>query len=96
MSIITTDEVRRIARLAQIALTNQEALRFTKEFDSIVKYFRQIDTVDTSGLEPTYQVTGLLNVTRKDELADYGVNTQSLLKNAAKTKDDFIRVPKVL
>lgn len=96
MSTITRDEVRRIAALAKIAITDDEAQKFTKELDAILEYVRQLDAVDVTGLQPTYQVTGLKNVTRQDELIDYGATRDDLLKNVPKKRDGYIEVPKVL
>jgi aspartyl-tRNA(Asn)/glutamyl-tRNA(Gln) amidotransferase subunit C len=96
MSKITVDEVRRIAALAKIAVTDEEAKKLAKELGDILGYVNQLDEVDTTGLEPTYQVTGLTNVTRKDEVIDYGVTRKDLLKNAPRQRDGQIEVPKVL
>lgn len=96
MSTISSDEVRRIAALAKIAVTDAEAKKLAQELDDILGYVRQLDSVDTTGLEPTYQVTGLNTVTRKDEVINYGASQRALLKNAPRTKDGSIEVPKVL
>jgi len=96
MSKITVEDVRRVAALAKIAVTDEEAKKLAKELDSILEYVRQLDAVDTAGLEPTYQVTGLNNVTRKDELINYGTNREDLLKNAPRKRNGQIEVPKVL
>jgi aspartyl-tRNA(Asn)/glutamyl-tRNA(Gln) amidotransferase subunit C len=97
MSTITVDDVKYVASLAKIAITNEEAAKFTGELDAILGYVRQLDAVDTTGLEPTYQVTGLKNVTRPDTIVDYGnVTRDDLLKNAPRQKDGYIEVPKVL
>lgn len=96
MSSISTDDVLYVARLAKIALSKDEAEKFTKELDAILGYVRQLDAVDTAGLSPTYQVSGLTNVTRKDELIDYGATQKALLKNVPRTRGDYIEVPKVL
>jgi aspartyl-tRNA(Asn)/glutamyl-tRNA(Gln) amidotransferase subunit C len=96
MSAITVDDVYYVASLAKIAITPEEAERFTKELDAILGYVRQLDAVDTKGLEPTYQVTGLTNVTRPDELIDYGTTQKDLLKNAPRQKGGALEVPKVL
>jgi aspartyl-tRNA(Asn)/glutamyl-tRNA(Gln) amidotransferase subunit C len=93
---ISKDDVVYVAALAKIAITDEEATRFTKELDAILGYVRQLDEVDTTGLEPTYQVTGLKNVTRPDELIDYGATREALLKNSPRQRDGFIEVPKVL
>lgn len=96
MSIITSDEVRRIATLAKIAVTSDEAAKFTKELDAILEFVRQLDAVDVTGLQPTYQVTGLTNVMRKDEVINYGVGHQQLMQNVPHTKNGSLEVPKVL
>ncbi|HEU5187657.1 MAG TPA: Asp-tRNA(Asn)/Glu-tRNA(Gln) amidotransferase subunit GatC [Candidatus Saccharimonadales bacterium] len=96
MSKITSDDVRRVAALAKIAITDEEASTFTKELAAILEYVRQLDAVDVTGLSPTYQVTGLTNVMRKDELINYGVNHDGLLQNVPRKKSGSIEVPKVL
>ena len=96
MSTITADDVKYVASLAKIAITDDEAARFTKELDAILGYMSQLDAVDTTGLTPTYQVTGLKNVMRADEISDYGTTRTDLLKNAPRQRDGYIEVPKVL
>lgn len=96
MSKITVDEVRRIAALAKIAVTDEEAKKLAKELASILDYVQQLESVDTAGLEPTYQVTNLTNVMRKDEVVDYGTDQDALLKNVRRKRDGYIEVPKVL
>jgi aspartyl-tRNA(Asn)/glutamyl-tRNA(Gln) amidotransferase subunit C len=93
---ISKDDVLYVAALAKIAITDEEATKFTKELDAILGYVRQLDTVDTTGLEPTYQVTGLTNITRPDEIINYGTTREDLLKNAPRKRDGYIEVPKVL
>lgn len=96
MTNISTDDVKYVAALAKIAITDDEAAKFTKELTAILGYVQQLDAVDTQGLQPTYQVTGLTSVTRKDELIDYGTTQKDLLKNVPRTRDGYIEVPKVL
>jgi aspartyl-tRNA(Asn)/glutamyl-tRNA(Gln) amidotransferase subunit C len=97
MSTITVNDVKYVASLAKIAITDEEAARFTGELDAILGYVQQLDAVDTAGLEPTYQVTGLRNVMRPDTLIDYGkVTRDDLLKNTPRQQDGYIKVPKVL
>lgn len=93
---ISSDDVKYVAALAKIAITDEEAVKLTKELDAILGYVKQLDAVDTTGLEPTYQVTGLKNVTRPDEVIDYGTTRDDLLKNAPRQRDGYIEVPKVL
>lgn len=96
MSAITVNDVKYVASLAKIAITDDEAARLTAELDAILGYVRQLESVDTTGLEPTYQVTGLKNVMRPDEIVNYGTTREDLLKNAPRQRDGYIEVPKVL
>lgn len=96
MSTITTDDVQRIAALSGLALSPEELEQHRTQFEEIIGYVEKLNDVDTSGIEPTYQVTGLKNVTRADELIDYGVSTKDLLANAPDKLDDQIKVRRVL
>lgn len=93
---ISINDVRYIAALSKIAVSDDEAAKLSVELDSILGYVRQLDALDTTGIEPTYQVTGLVNVDRVDEIIEYGVSQQALLQNAPRTQDNQIKVPKVL
>jgi aspartyl-tRNA(Asn)/glutamyl-tRNA(Gln) amidotransferase subunit C len=93
---ISIKDVRYVAGLAHIAVSDDEATKLRDELDAILGYVRQLDLLDTSGVEPTYQVTGLKNVDREDIIIDYGVSQQALLQNAPNSQDNQIKVPKVL
>jgi aspartyl-tRNA(Asn)/glutamyl-tRNA(Gln) amidotransferase subunit C len=96
MSKLSRDDVLKLARLSRLKLSDEEIERFRGELSSILEYVEKLDEVDTSGLEPTSQVTGLVNVMRKDEVRDYGYKTEDLLKNAPATKDNQFKVKRVL
>jgi aspartyl-tRNA(Asn)/glutamyl-tRNA(Gln) amidotransferase subunit C len=93
---ISTQDVSYIAGLAKIAVSDEEASKLQQELAAILAYVAQLDELDTSGVEPTYQVTGLSNVAREDTLIDYHVSQAELLKNAPHIQDNQIKVPKVL
>ena len=95
-STISIDDVRYVATLAKIAVSDDEVLKLQTELNAILGYVQQLDKLDTAGVEPTYQVTGLSNVMRDDELIDYQVTQEALLRNAPKSQDNQIKVPKVL
>ena len=96
MAKLTKDEVIKLARLSKIGLSESEVEQFRTELESILAHVEQLQAVDTEGVEPTYQVSGLKNVTRPDEIDDYGTTREDLLNNASETKDGMIKVPKVL
>lgn len=95
-STISIDDVYYVAGLAKIAVSEEEATKLQAELDAILGYVQQLNELDTTGVEPTYQVTGLTNINREDELIDYGVGQQALLSNAPHVQTNQIKVPKVL
>ena len=68
MTTLTTAQVRHIAKLARLKLSDGEVDKFSKELTSILHYVDMLTEVDTSGVEATAQVTGQTNVFRNDEI----------------------------
>ncbi|MBL8159209.1 Asp-tRNA(Asn)/Glu-tRNA(Gln) amidotransferase subunit GatC [Candidatus Saccharibacteria bacterium] len=96
MADITIEDVKKVARLSGLTLTDTECETYREQFAEILGYFDRLKAVDTTGLEPTYQVTGLANVTREDKLIDYGVDQAGLLANVPAAQDKQIKVPRVI
>jgi aspartyl-tRNA(Asn)/glutamyl-tRNA(Gln) amidotransferase subunit C len=96
MADLTRDDVVHLASLAKLALSDDEIERFRGELSRILDYVAQLQAVDISGLEPTSQVTGLLNVERLDEVRSYGYDPKILLDNVPEVEDDQIKVRRVL
>jgi aspartyl-tRNA(Asn)/glutamyl-tRNA(Gln) amidotransferase subunit C len=96
MSKLSRDDVLKLTNLSRLKLTDAEIEQFRSELSSILEYVEKLDAVDVSGLEPTYQVTGLKNVMREDKPVDYGYKTEDLLKNAPAVKDNQFKVKRVL
>jgi len=76
---LTLDQVRHIAKLARLTLTEEEVTRFTKDLGGIFTLIEQLGEVDTSTVEPTAQVTGLANVARTDTIRTNGAAPDALL-----------------
>lgn len=95
MSKIGTDEVERLARLARIALTQDETERFATELGQIVDFVEQLQTVDVSKTSPTDQVTGLVSVLRDDAVKPAGQSRDELLANAPARENGYIKVARV-
>lgn len=90
------DDVQHYASLSKIKISDQQAELLAGEMTQIQDYISKLDEVDVSMVEPTAQVSGLENVHRKDELIDYGVSVDELLKNSTSHDERGIKVPKVL
>ena len=69
--MLSHDQVRHIAQLARLNLTDDEVIKFAMQLSAIFEYVDLLNEVDTEGIEPTSQVTGLENVTRVDEIEQW-------------------------
>jgi len=96
MSKITDDEVKRLAVLARIGLSDDEVRRLAGELDQIVGFVKKLQAVTTKDVPPTSQVTGLIDVWRADESKPSPVSQTDLLQNAVETQDGYIKVRRVL
>lgn len=76
---LTPDNVRHIAKLARLTLTEEEVTRFTKDLGGIFALIERLGEIDTSNVEPTAQVTGLSNVARTDVIRTDGATPDALL-----------------
>lgn len=96
MSNITVSDVKRLAEMSALAVTDEQAAVLRGQLEEILGYVAQLDDVDVTGVAPTYQVTELENVTRPDEIEQTGVSRDDLLQNAPATLHGHIKVKKVL
>ncbi len=76
---LSPDQVRHIAKLARLALSEKEVTKFSRELTAILDYIEKLKEVDTKNVEATAQVTGLHNITRTDAIAECPVTTEALL-----------------
>jgi aspartyl-tRNA(Asn)/glutamyl-tRNA(Gln) amidotransferase subunit C len=92
--MLTKQEVQHIAQLARLKLTSAEEEKYSKELSSILDYVSQLQKVDTKKVEPTSQVTGLVNMTQADKITEPRVQ-QELIKQAPQTEGRQIKVKAV-
>ncbi|AVQ98151.1 aspartyl/glutamyl-tRNA(Asn/Gln) amidotransferase subunit C [Oceanobacillus iheyensis] len=95
MADISKDQVKHVAHLARLAVTDEEVDKFTEQLSSIITYAEQLNELDTDGVEPTTHVLYLKNVLRKDEPKEW-ITQEEALKNAPDKKDGHYRVPSIL
>jgi aspartyl-tRNA(Asn)/glutamyl-tRNA(Gln) amidotransferase subunit C len=92
---VDTATVRRVARLARIKVSDEEAERMTGELNSILGFVEQLNEVDVSGVEPMTAVVAMAMKQRDDVVTDGG-NAAGVTGNAPVCDDDFFLVPKVV
>jgi aspartyl-tRNA(Asn)/glutamyl-tRNA(Gln) amidotransferase subunit C len=92
---VDQNTVRRIARLARIAVTDDEVPHLQGELNAILAFVEQLNEVDVEGVEPMTSVTPMVMKKRQDEVTDGG-DAGLILRNAPSTEDDFFLVPKVV
>lgn len=92
---VSLEEVRHLANLSEIDLTDDELESLGADIDNIVNYINQLDELDTAGVEPTFQLTGLQNVW-SDDTIEPQLPREELLKLAPASEDNQVKVPKVL
>jgi len=93
---LTQEQVKHIALLARLGLSEEEIEKYSQQLSSILDYVEQLKKVDTEGVEPTAQVTGLENVMRDDviETAEKEVRDK-LIEVAPESEDNLVKTRSV-
>lgn len=83
---LTKDQVKKVAKLANLPLTYEEEEKYSEQLSNILDYFEQLNKVDTSKVEPTFNVTGQSNVMREDIPAP-SLSQEEALSNVSQKKN---------
>ena len=92
---ITIKEIRHVAKLARLSITEEEAKRYQKDLNSILDYVETLNELDTSHIEPMSHVIEIKNVWR-DDIPIIKEDADNLLLNAPKRDGRYYRVPKII
>ena len=92
---VNIDDVRHLAVLSKLSLSDDELRSLTSDIDAILDYIDQLDQLDTEGVKPTFQLTGLSNVWREDIIKSQ-IDREKLLDLAPEQLGNQVKVPKVL
>ncbi|MCM3733214.1 Asp-tRNA(Asn)/Glu-tRNA(Gln) amidotransferase subunit GatC [Fictibacillus nanhaiensis] len=95
MSRISKDQVKHVAHLARLAVTDEEAEMLTEQLDKIIGFAEELKELDTDNVEPTTHVLELKNVLREDKVRN-SVSVDEAMKNAPAQKDGQFKVPNIL
>jgi aspartyl-tRNA(Asn)/glutamyl-tRNA(Gln) amidotransferase subunit C len=92
---IDTDTARRVAKLARIAVAEQDLPALAGQLSGILGFMEQLNEVDVTGIEPMTSVTPMRLKRRVDQVTDGGYPAQ-ILSNAPDAREGFFAVPKVV
>ena len=93
---IKREDIKHLAELSEFSLSDAEIDSLQGDLQGIIGYISQLDELDTDNVEPTYQVFEMENVWREDEILPQEADREALLALTKETKDNQIKVPKVL
>ncbi len=91
----TSDQVRHLASLVRIELTDTEVEEFRSELAGILSHIDALAEIDTEGVPPTNNGADLLNV-EADDASRPSMSREEILANAPQREDDYFRVHAVL
>ncbi|MBS2008812.1 MAG: Asp-tRNA(Asn)/Glu-tRNA(Gln) amidotransferase subunit GatC [Cyanobacteria bacterium SZAS TMP-1] len=92
--MITVKDVKHVANLARLSLTEDECTQFTDQLDKIIGYFDELNKVDTDGVEPMSHPIPVTNVLREDRIVQTASREQ-LMEGAPVKEGAFFRVPRI-
>lgn len=92
---VTLKDVKYIADLARLELTNDELEEYTFQLNKILEYVEKLNTVNTEYIEPLSHPIEAVNIFRED-IVKSSINREDALKNAPSKDEEFFKVPKVI
>lgn len=96
MAKVTKKDVKHVADLSNLVLTEEEIAKFTPQLDKIIEFVSTLNEVDTSNIEPTSQTTGLTNILREDTIkSDNSLSQEEALSNT-EGHNGFFKVKAIL
>ena len=92
---IDQNQVRKVAKLSRLDLSDAEVEEFTGQLSAILEYVEKMNELDTTGVEPLAHCLPVNNVLREDS-AKESLGTDKVLANAPQRDGEFFKVPKIL
>ena len=87
--------IEKVAKLALLNLTEEDKDMFSKQLGDILSYFKKLNDLDTSNIEPTTHAIDLKNVYRED-VSTPSLSNEDALKNTEHKKDGYFKAPRIL
>ena len=92
---IDSEQVRKVAKLSRLELSEQEVEEFADQLSAILEYMEKLNELDTTEVEPLAHCLPISNVFRADEVKE-SLGTEKTLANAPQRDVEFFKVPKIL
>jgi aspartyl-tRNA(Asn)/glutamyl-tRNA(Gln) amidotransferase subunit C len=92
---ITEDQVRYVAHLSRLNLSDEEVETFGQQLDEIISYVEKLNELDTSDVEPMIHAADVENVFRDDEAGE-SLSRREALRNAPDDAEGCFKVPRIL
>ncbi len=94
---ITKNDAEHVARLARLALSEEEKKRYTAQLESVLEYIDKLNKLDTTNVPPTSHVLPISNVWREDKAEPNRLGSQKdILKNAPEAEGPYFKVKKII
>jgi len=93
--MLSKDEVKHIASLARIGITDKEVEKFSHDLSSILDWIAQLEEVDVTGVLPTAHITGMSNNSCEDGVEKF-LNKEKIVKLFPESKNGYDKVKSVL
>lgn len=94
--MLSIDEVKHIATLARIGVTEEETEKYRKDLSAVLDFFQELEKLPTDDVEPIGHITGTAGVVREDRTEDFGsLGKEAIRKNFPNAKDGFLKVKSV-
>ncbi len=94
--MLTQDEVRHIAKLARIQVTDEKLEQYASELSNILDFFKDLEEVNTNDVIETSQVTGLESVTRPDVIVPSKIEKELLECTPHTVEEGMVRLPNIM
>lgn len=92
---IDIEQVRQVAKLSRLALSEDEIIKFAEQLSAILEYIEKLNQLDTSNVEPLAHCLPINNCLRQDIIKP-SLGTEATLSNAPQKDEQFFLVPKIL
>ena len=97
MTRITSDDVRKVAKLCRLEIPEDDIEKYSNQLEGILEYIAQLEKIDTTNVPPTTRAVEVVNVFREDNVVSSSSDVRDkILDQAPQREGEFFKVPKIL